>query len=206
MLRQPTRTAPARRSAATAPASRCAGGCAAWMREPASVVTPATSKRFLTANGTPARGAALPPGATMPATRAASALAASRTARLQQLSTRSRRLAEDTQGLFAIGEAELSDAEPGGLSEEDRGEPGGRHLPHLDRDRRAVPGHADHRGMPVADRPEAVVRPRGRLAREARTGRDQIAVQLEAAHQRAVHRQPDGQGALHLPPSASERP
>src|SRR4029450_5730315 len=50
--------------------------------------------------------------------------------------------------------------------------------------------------MSIVDGPEAVVRARGCLAGESRPGRDQITVQLEATHQRAVNRQPDARHAL----------
>src|SRR5262245_59381641 len=59
------------------------------MREPASVVTHATSKRFLTANGTPARGPGSPPVATIRSIRSASAMAASPSIRVKQLRIRS---------------------------------------------------------------------------------------------------------------------
>src|SRR5262245_17192594 len=267
------------------------------MREPATVVTPPTSKRFLTANGTPARGPGSPPVATIRSIRSASVMAISASTRVKQLSIRSRRairssapvttsradvrrmrmastiataersaqvltgespavarrrrargtprtvghrrgaprdsrrpprrcparagargarpsarprpqsrgapgsevgspaavlcdlalplaehrLAEDAERLLAVGEPNLADAQPAGLREEKDREAGDRHLPHLDGDRRPAPAHADHRRVQVVDGPEAVVRARGRLAGERRAGRDQIAVQLEAA-------------------------
>src|SRR5213594_2576422 len=53
-------------------------------------------------------------------------------------------------------------------TEEYRREPGGRNFPQLDGDGRAALRHADHRRMPVVDRPEAVVAPGRRLARDGR--------------------------------------
>src|SRR5216683_2503257 len=59
MLSAPTSTPPARRMAATTAASRVAGGREALIFDPASVVSPATSKRFFTAKGSPAGGPGL---------------------------------------------------------------------------------------------------------------------------------------------------
>src|SRR4028118_1992446 len=56
MLRVPTRTAPACLSRATTAASWLAGGLSALIFDPARVVIPLTSNRFLTAKGTPAKG------------------------------------------------------------------------------------------------------------------------------------------------------
>src|SRR6476660_2944886 len=56
MLRAPTRTAPAASSRLMIVASRFAGGASRLILAPASVVRPAISNRFFTANGTPARG------------------------------------------------------------------------------------------------------------------------------------------------------
>ena len=77
MLSAPTSTAPARRSAATACASRAAGGRSRLILDPASVVMPATSKRFLTAKGSPASGPGSPPAASAASTRSASPRACS---------------------------------------------------------------------------------------------------------------------------------
>jgi len=90
MLRQPTRTAPARRSAATAAASRSAGGRSRLIRDPASVVTPATSNRFFTANGTPARGPGSRPHAIDRSIRSASESARSESTAVKQFSAPSR--------------------------------------------------------------------------------------------------------------------
>src|SRR5258706_534908 len=73
MFSAPIRTAPARRRAATACASRRAGGRSRLILEPASVVIPATSKRSLTANGSPASGPASRPAAIAASTPSASA-------------------------------------------------------------------------------------------------------------------------------------
>src|SRR5260370_15427968 len=56
MLSAPTSTAPAASSRAISVASRAAGAHSRLILEPASVGSPATSNRFLTANGTPASG------------------------------------------------------------------------------------------------------------------------------------------------------
>src|SRR5512145_465363 len=67
MLSAPTRTAPARSKRSIRVASAGAGGRSRLILEPASVASPTTSNRFLTAKGTPANG---PSG--LPAARAAS--------------------------------------------------------------------------------------------------------------------------------------
>src|SRR5438093_61490 len=56
MLSAPTSTAPAASSRSISAASRAAGGWLRLILEPASVGSPLTSYRFLTANGTPASG------------------------------------------------------------------------------------------------------------------------------------------------------
>src|SRR5258707_5778411 len=56
MLSAPTQTAPAASRRATSVASLRAGGRSRLIFEPASVVTPSRSKRFFTANATPAKG------------------------------------------------------------------------------------------------------------------------------------------------------
>src|SRR5581483_6926816 len=56
MLSAPTSTAPAASRRATSVASAVAGGRSRLIFEPARVASPATSNRFLTANGTPASG------------------------------------------------------------------------------------------------------------------------------------------------------
>src|SRR5439155_11053836 len=56
MLSAPTSTAPAVSSRAISVASHAAGAQSRLILEPASVGSPATSNRFLTANGTPASG------------------------------------------------------------------------------------------------------------------------------------------------------
>src|SRR5215470_6645865 len=101
------------------------------------------------------------------------------------------RLPEDSQHPAAVVEGNLADAETGGLLLQDAREPGGRHGPHLDSDRRAALRHAHHRGMFVADRPETIDGRGAGLADEARARSQQIAVELEAAHQRAVHGEQD---------------
>src|SRR5882724_7580630 len=91
MLSAPTSTAPAARSRATAVASRVAGGWAALIFDPASVASPATSKRFLAANGTPASGPGSSPAARRPSMVSASARARSPSTAVKALSARSRR-------------------------------------------------------------------------------------------------------------------
>src|SRR5476649_2252489 len=56
MLSAPTRTAPAASMRAISGESFAAGGCARLILEPATVASPAMSKRFFTAKGTPASG------------------------------------------------------------------------------------------------------------------------------------------------------
>ena len=90
MLSAPTSTAPAASSLAISGGSATAGGWSRLILEPASVVRPATSNRFLTANGTPASG---PSG--LPPVRAASiaralAIARSAVTAVNALSTGSR--------------------------------------------------------------------------------------------------------------------
>ena len=63
MLSAPTSTAPAASSRAISVASAVAGGRSRLILEPASVARPATSNRFLTANGTPASGPSVRPAA-----------------------------------------------------------------------------------------------------------------------------------------------
>src|SRR5580692_8399667 len=76
MLSAPTRMAPAASSRSINAASRAAGGRSRLILEPASVGRPATSNRFLTANGTPASG-----GSFWPFARAASSACARASAR-----------------------------------------------------------------------------------------------------------------------------
>src|SRR5262245_14982830 len=83
MLRAPTSTAPARQRALTAAASRGAASRSRLIFDPARVRMPATSKRFFTANGTPASG----PGS-RPAPMAASTPAASVRARSARTSVK----------------------------------------------------------------------------------------------------------------------
>jgi hypothetical protein len=77
MFVTPTRIAPARSSEATASASLAAGGSVAVTFAPARVTTPATSKRFLAANGTPASGPGSRPRAMSASMAAARAIARS---------------------------------------------------------------------------------------------------------------------------------
>src|ERR1700724_2796892 len=76
MLSAPTRMVPAASSRSISAASRGAGGRSRLILEPASVGRPATSNRFLTANGTPANG-----GSFSPFTHAASSACARASAR-----------------------------------------------------------------------------------------------------------------------------
>src|SRR6266566_249475 len=91
MLSAPTSTAPAARSRATAAASRVAGGWPALIFEPARVASPATSKRFLAANGTPASGPGSSPAARRRSIASASARARSPSTAVKALSAASRR-------------------------------------------------------------------------------------------------------------------
>src|SRR6266566_775773 len=91
MLSAPTSTAPAARSRATAAASRVAGGWPALIFEPARVASPATSKRFLAANGTPASGPGSSPAARRRSIASASARARSPSTAVKALSAALRR-------------------------------------------------------------------------------------------------------------------
>src|SRR5439155_899568 len=191
MLSAPTSTAPAARSRATAAASRVAGGWPALIFEPARVASPATSKRFLAANGTPASGPGSSPAARRRSIASASARARSRrpargdvgapAAELRDLALplAQDRLAEDAERLVAIREADLADAEAGRLGEQQRRESRRRHAPHLERDRGAALAHTQHRGVAIADRPQPVLGDGGGLAQETRAGGGKIAVELE---------------------------
>ena len=77
MLSVPSSTAPAAVIRRTSTASAVAGARSRLIRDPARVGRPATSKRFLTANGTPASGPTGRPAATAASTAAASASARS---------------------------------------------------------------------------------------------------------------------------------
>src|SRR5882672_1819248 len=83
MLSAPTSTAPAARMRATSTASAAAGAQSRLIFEPASVRSPATSKRFLTAYGTPASA-----GKGRPCARASSIAAASASARSAVISVK----------------------------------------------------------------------------------------------------------------------
>src|SRR2546425_1189311 len=221
MLSAPTSTAPAARSRATAAASRVAGGWSALIFDPARVASPATSNRFLAANGTPASG----PGSSPAARRRSIATPARRSARPARPGARRRRrsrerarsrrpprgdvgapaaelrdlalplaqdrLAEDAERLVAIREADLADAEAGRPGEQQRRESRRRHAPHLERDRGAALAHTQHRGVAIADRPQPGLGNGRGLAQEARAGSGEVAVELETTHERAVHGQRD---------------
>src|SRR5262249_59258224 len=78
-------------------------------------------------------------------------------ARDLDLALAERRLTEDAEGLLAIGEPHLADAESRGLLEQHVSKAGGRDVPHLHGDRGAALLHPNHRGVAVADRPETIV-------------------------------------------------
>src|SRR5215831_11563536 len=104
------------------------------------------------------------------------------------------RLAEDAEHFLAVGKRDLADAESWRFLEENVGEALSRHVPQLDGHGRAARCDADHGRVPVVDRPESVRGLGGRFTDEPRAGVDHGAVQLEAPHQCAVHREPDGHG------------
>ena len=79
MLRAPRQIAPCASSRSTSVASRGAGGLSRLIFDPARVVTPSRSNRFLTAKGTPASGPEGTPGFAAPR-RCARALARARSA------------------------------------------------------------------------------------------------------------------------------
>src|SRR5205085_4956568 len=98
------------------------------------------------------------------------------------------RLAQHPQDFGAVLEHHLADAQPWRLLAENIRDTRGRNLPDLDGDRAsALP--TQHRRMPIVDRPQTIYRGGARLAHERRAGGDEIAVELEPAHQRAVHGQ-----------------
>src|SRR5581483_12504822 len=90
MLSAPTSTAPAASRRATSVASAVAGGRSRLIFEPARVASPATSNRFLTANGTPASGPSGRPLARSASMARALASARSRVTAVKALSALSR--------------------------------------------------------------------------------------------------------------------
>src|SRR5215467_2805068 len=87
MLSVPTSTAPAASRRSIVVASRAAGARLRLIFDPASVTSPATSNRFLTANGTPASGPGGRPFRRAASTAAALASARSASAAVKALST-----------------------------------------------------------------------------------------------------------------------
>ena len=87
MFNAPTSTAPAASIRRTSAPSRRAGGCSRLIRDPARVANPATSNRFLTANGTPANGPGSRPAATAASTASAVLRARSATTSVNALIT-----------------------------------------------------------------------------------------------------------------------
>jgi len=104
-------------------------------------------------------------------------------------------LAEDAQHLGAVVELHFADAEPRRLLTQDLRQPRGGHRPHLDGDRGAAGHRAHHRRVPIGDRPQAIDGRGARLAHEARASVEQVAVQRQATHQRAVDGEKRGHGA-----------
>src|SRR4029453_9814127 len=87
LLGAPTRAAPDASRRSIRVASRAAGGCSRLIFEPARVGRPATSNRFLTANGTPASGPSFSPRARRASSAAAVACARSCVTAVNALST-----------------------------------------------------------------------------------------------------------------------
>ncbi len=90
MFSVPTRIAPACFSRATAAASWVAGGLSALIFDPARVVIPPTSNKFLTAKGTPAKGPGFSLRAIALSIISAAAIALSAVMAVKQLSVLSR--------------------------------------------------------------------------------------------------------------------
>src|SRR5262249_37353538 len=145
----------------TAPRRRWKGGTPSWRSGRSTTGSSGSSGRAVRSPAAPARDLAL-------------ALA-------------QRGLTEHAEHFLAVAEPHLADAEPRRLLEQDLAEAGVRHVPDLHRDGRAALAHPDHRRMAVLDGPEAIVGRGGRLAHEARADGEEVAVQGEAAHQRAIH-------------------
>src|SRR6202012_5934279 len=89
MWRAPTSTAPAASMRSIRVASRAAGGRSRLIFEPARVASPFTSKRFFTANGTPASGPTILPAAIAASTSLALARARSAVTSVKELRTAS---------------------------------------------------------------------------------------------------------------------
>src|ERR1700744_5439313 len=89
MLSAPTSTAPAASMRSIKVASRAAGLRSRLIFEPARVVSPFTSNRFFTANGTPASGPALLPAAIAASTSFALARAGTAVTAVKELRTES---------------------------------------------------------------------------------------------------------------------
>src|SRR5580693_8697646 len=90
MLSAPTRIAPAASSLSISAASRSAGGRSRLILEPARVGRPATSNRFLTANGTPASAGSFSPLARAASSARARANARRSVTKVKELSSGSR--------------------------------------------------------------------------------------------------------------------
>src|SRR5690349_19320933 len=103
-----------------------------------------------------------------------------------------KRLAQNAEHDRAVAQYDLADRKPGRLVHEEARKSVDRHVPKLERDARALAGRAHHGRVPVTDRPQPVARIRFVLAYERRADRRQIRIELEPAHQRAVHRNKNG--------------
>jgi uncharacterized protein (TIGR00288 family) len=99
-------------------------------------------------------------------------------------------LCEDTKDLLAIEQPHLADRQARRLLEQDRGQAGRRHRPHLHGDGGPSGGDAEHGGVHVVDRPQPVDRRRLRLTDEGGPDRQKVPIQREAPHQGPVDGQP----------------
>jgi hypothetical protein len=108
---------------------------------------------------------------------------------------------EHAEHFGAIGEVDLANAQARRFLEENLCHARGGDRPHLDRNRHAAFLHAHHGRMPVADRPEAINRAGFRFAHEGRARGEQVGVEFEPAHERAVDGEQDGISRVHGKPS-----
>ena len=102
------------------------------------------------------------------------------------------RLGDDAQHHFAVREGHLAHRKALRLPEQYRGQPGGRHPPHLHRDRNGVGVggvYPQHGGVVVADAPQAVAFAGRGLPLKNGACLQKILFQRQPAHQGAV----DGQ-------------
>src|SRR2546428_7013361 len=182
MLSGATSAAPAARSRATAVGSRVAGGLPALILDPARVVSPATSKGFLAANGTPASGPGSSPAARRRSIESASARARSPSTAVKALSAPSRRAIRSSapattsraRALPARTDAAIDRADVV-ASIMDRSAAPARSAPAARTRRGAAPRPGARRGAaprPLATRARSSARPVPPVARRRRRSRE----------------------------------